>query len=242
MKRGLLIGLVVAGMLMVGAVVGVFLPSAAAAVADEAIDNVPAVREARQAVVGMAVVRGTADVTGQTIPAVVDALETGKSPAQVAAENGSSGEAIIENVRTRAEDLLALAVLDGKITQERADELVERTVTQATELVDDTELGERIVTARETHMFRLLVRSTANQTDLRIVEIAQELRAGQTLGAIIDAQGVERSAVIDTALVRMEQFLQLGLDRGLLTQEELDQIIAECAETSERLLDEPRTR
>lgn len=81
-------------------------------------------------------IRATAELTGAELSAVRQALRDGQSLAEFAAANGSSGEAVVQAVVARARERLDKAVENGRITQEQAEELIQRLTERATELVN----------------------------------------------------------------------------------------------------------
>lgn len=89
-----------------------------------------------------ALIRTTSALTGESVPAVRAALRDGQSLAQFAAANGSSGDAVVQDVVDRARERLARAVENGRISQQLADALLAELTTKATEIVNDTGLGD----------------------------------------------------------------------------------------------------
>lgn len=95
-----------------------------------------------------ALVRATVEATGQDAPAVRQALVGGQSLAQFAAANGSSGDEVVQAVVAKARERIDKAVARGRITSERAETLIDKLTTRATELVNDTGLGAKIAARR----------------------------------------------------------------------------------------------
>ncbi|GAB4448246.1 MAG: hypothetical protein OHK0015_52850 [Chloroflexi bacterium OHK40] len=95
-----------------------------------------------------ALIRATADLSGLKPLEVREALIAGQSLAQVAAANGSSGEAVVDRVVGDARDLLDKAVERGRITREKADSALQRLTERATEMVNDAELGKGLPQGR----------------------------------------------------------------------------------------------
>lgn len=157
----------------------------------------------RRAPLVAALVRATAEVTELSVQDVVTALRGGQSLAQVAAANGSSAEAVVQVVTTKASERLDRQVAAGRLSQERADEQLARLKTRATELVNDTTLGstidERIDTMRTRAVTPGLVRAASDITDLPVGDIAGRLRDGESLEQIVRSAGADPAAVIDAA-------------------------------------------
>ncbi len=196
--------------------------------------------QARQKAGALVVVRATADVSGLTLPQVVDALETGKSPAQVATDNGATRDELVAAAEAQVDDLLALAVLNGNLTEAEADRIRQAAAGRIQQAVDNTNLGAQIAAARERLMRAMLVKATADETGLPVREVVSRVRNGESLSQVAAAEGADRDAIIELALSRMSDALQRPVDRGLLTDAERQQIIEECRVTSQTLMDETR--
>lgn len=188
----------------------------------------------------LVIVRATADVTGLTLPQVVDELEAGKSPAQVATDNGATRDALVAAAEAQVDDLLALAVLNGNLSEAEADRIRQTAATRIQQAVDNPTLGAQIATARERLMRAMLVKATADETGLSVREVVSRVRSGESLSQVAAAEGADRDAIIELALSRMSDALQRPIERGLLTDAERQQIIDECRVTSQTLMDETR--
>ncbi|NJN18723.1 MAG: hypothetical protein HC822_21940 [Oscillochloris sp.] len=148
-------------------------------------------------------IRVTAEQTNQAVLEVTDALVAGQTLGEVATGGGSSSEAVIDAVAVQAQARLDQAVQRGRISQERADEMIAKLRERATEIMADPELGtkiaDRIEQAEQRYVMPALVRSSADQTGLAPREIVERLRAGETLEAIVQDAGGDINAVIDDA-------------------------------------------
>lgn len=155
------------------------------------------------AALATALIRSTADATGQTAQAVVEDLKAGQSLAQIATASGSSPEAIVKTVTDKAKARLDQAVARGRISQQRADELLQRLTTKANEVVNDTTLGTKIedrqAQLRTKAVMPALVREASKSTGLPVGDIAGRLRDGESLTAIVESAGGDINAVIDAA-------------------------------------------
>lgn len=143
-------GIVAAGALAATLALGAPAPASAAATPDTTVsaqlnNGRPGGRQQALRVVSVrALVRTTADLTGKEVSAVRQALVDGQSLAQFAAANGSSGDAVVKAVVDKASERISKAVTDGRISQEFADAMVKELTRKATELVNDTTLGQKI--------------------------------------------------------------------------------------------------
>lgn len=150
-----------------------------------------------------ALIRATVDLTGLTNQQVLDALRAGRSLAQIAAANGSSGDAVVQAVVTKVKERLDRLVAEGRLTQAQADQRLADVKTRATELVNDTTLGQRIGTRMEDRNERavmgMLVEAASTVTGLTTSDIVARLRAGESLEQIVRSAGANPTTVIDTA-------------------------------------------
>jgi uncharacterized protein (DUF433 family) len=67
----------------------------------------------------------------------VQALRSGQTPAQIAEEHGSSGQALIDAIVAAEREHLDKAVADGKLAQEKADEILTRVTETAGKWVEN---------------------------------------------------------------------------------------------------------
>jgi polyhydroxyalkanoate synthesis regulator phasin len=150
-----------------------------------------------------ALLKSTLDVTGLERDALAEALTNGQSLAQIAEANGSTADAIIQPVLDKARDRLDKAVQNGRISQERADELLDKLSREATQIVEDNQLGEKINALKERAeqlaVLPALVRTAADETGLTPQEIRQQLRDGASLETIVTDAGGDIQQVIDNA-------------------------------------------
>ncbi|MFQ3660774.1 MAG: hypothetical protein SNJ69_00125 [Chloroflexaceae bacterium] len=150
-----------------------------------------------------ALIRSTSELTGLTGQQVLDELRAGKSLAQIAAANGSSGDAVVQAVVARIKERLDRLVAAGRLTRAQADERLATVTTRATELVNDTTLGQTIDTRATNRQDRAvtaaLVQAASDATGLSAGDILTRLRDGESLEQIVRSAGANPTAVIDAA-------------------------------------------
>lgn len=151
----------------------------------------------------VALFRETMEATGLDRAALQQELEAGKSLAQVAAASGSSGDAVVQAVLDKLKERLDTAVQRGRISQERADTLLQEATTKANAIVNDTALGaqiaERADQARQRSVMPALIKAASDATGLPVGEITGRLRDGESLTTIVTGAGGDINAVIDAA-------------------------------------------
>jgi polyhydroxyalkanoate synthesis regulator phasin len=241
MKQRIIWALTLAGIMLAVSFSGIGTPTAAAAPPAQAADEGeligPPEREGRhhlrEALV-FQLIRITADVSGIPINQVIDELQNG-SLADVAGAHGSSGEAVIQEAQQQASDRLAEAVANGRITQERADALLERISEHITEVVNNPDLGEAVAQRQERQAKRVLVDATADITRLSFREIMQRVRSGDTIDNIVTSENHTVDEVVDQAASVVQHQLNHIIDGGHITQEESDALLQDFRERAERL-------
>jgi len=150
-----------------------------------------------------ALIRSTGDLTGLTGEQVLNELRAGKSLAQIAAANGSSGDAVVQAVVAKVKERLDRLVAAGRLTQAQADQRLATVTTQATEMVNDTTLGQKIDTRignrQERAVMAALVQAAGDATGLSANDIVTRLRNGESLEQIVRSAGGDPAAVINAA-------------------------------------------
>lgn len=150
-----------------------------------------------------ALIRSTSDLTGLTGEQVLNELRAGKSLAQIAAANGSSGDAVVQAVVAKVKERLDRQVAAGRLTQAQADQRLATVTTQATEIVNDTTLGQKIDTRignrQERAVMAALVQAARDATGLSASDIVTRLRNGESLEQIVRSAGGDPAAVINAA-------------------------------------------
>lgn len=160
--------------------------------------------------------------------------------AEVITANGGSIETVTADVTAALTDRINTALENGRITQERADEML----SNLPELIDSAlngefrvlrgfraglrgEFGQRGGLLR--NALRLdalpLINAAADATGLTVREIANQLRSGSTLSEIITANGSTPEAVIAAAVQATQTRLDEAVANGRLTQEQADDIL-----------------
>lgn len=196
-------GALTVGLALIGTLAAAWGPTSAAGRVDQTGQAGNLRDRAKGAVTTAALVKQSAELTGLEPRAVVEALRGGQSLAQIAAANGSSGQAVVDGVVAKARKLLDRAVANGRMTQAEADAKLAELTTKAGELVNDTALGEKIDKGRDKLVTAALVPATADITGLEAREIRQRLVSGESLATIISSAGKTTDEVLDKAV---EQF------------------------------------
>jgi hypothetical protein len=238
MKQRIIWTLTLAGIMLAVAFGSIGTPTAAAATpAQTAAEGEligPPEREGRRhlrELLAFKLIRITADLSGISINQVIDELQNG-SLADVAAAHGSSGEAVIQEAEQQASERLAEAVANGRITQQRADALLERISEHIAEVVNNSDLGEAVA---QRQAKRVLVDATADITRLSFREIIQRVRGGETIANIVTSESHTMDEVLDQAAIIVLDRLNHAVDGDHITQEEADALLQAFLDRAEQL-------
>ena len=78
-----------------------------------------------------------AETLEMSVPDFMQALRNGQTPAEIAEEHGISAQDLVDAIIAAQTEKLEQAVADGKITQERADEILARMNEKVTHWVEN---------------------------------------------------------------------------------------------------------
>jgi polyhydroxyalkanoate synthesis regulator phasin len=168
-------------------------------------------------------------------------LRGGQSLKQIIEAHGKSVDEVMQQFTEKAQQHLDVAVEAGKLTQEQADAILQVVRLQATQMIRDEALGEKVEQHLERGVLLALGRATADVTGLPPVTILQRFRAGESLTAIAESEGKTRQEVLDAGNVIYTNRLETAVANGRIAQEEADARLAIFNEMAERLVDEVRT-
>jgi DNA-binding CsgD family transcriptional regulator len=150
--------------------------------------------------------------------------KAGKSLAEIAAAQGVSAEAVIELLTKQHEAKLAEAVKAGKLTQEQADKLKEKTAERVKAFVENPHVGRGHGFGGKWHL-----KDNAELLALLKIDaekLKEEWKAGKSLAEIAAAQGVSTEAVIELLTKQHEAKLAEAVKAGKLTQEQAEKFKA----------------
>jgi polyhydroxyalkanoate synthesis regulator phasin len=124
------------------------------------------------------------------------------------------------------------AVTEGRLSRERADEMLENLPDRITQLFDEVhDFEDRpLINMAERGLFAYLMQTIVDTTDLSRQEIADEIEAGSTLSEIIVANDGDVDTIKSDVLAELTERLDARVANGDLTQEEADTILAEAGE------------
>jgi len=164
-----------------------------------------------------------ADLTGLTMEEIAEEIGAGATIAQMAAANGSSTQEYVDAVVTEAEEHLAAAVADERLTQEEADEKLAELTDRVTEEVNEAypfRIGRRIQQTQ----------ALAEVLGLTVEDLAAAKEAGTSLSDLASQQGVAVDDIVAVLIAPLEDRLDGAVADERLTQEEADEKLADATE------------
>jgi hypothetical protein len=171
-------------------------------------------------------IQAAAEETGLEAQEILSQIRDGMTLAEVVAANGGDIQVVIDTVIAGASERLAEAVENGRITQERADEMLANLETLITEGVNREFTGRPGLRGIVRNGERGLLESVTEATGLSGEEILLLLRDGMTLAEVITANGGDVDAVIASAIADATARINEAVASGRLTQEQADELSA----------------
>lgn len=190
-----------------------------------------------------------AEILGMDPAEIVDQLEAGSTLAQVAADNGSSGDALVDALVANLNEKLDTAVANERIDQEKADEILANAEEKITEMVNSTRA--EIEAAREAQRAERRAQKEARRAEhqetvsavigIPFDEIRAALQEGETTLADIAAEnGVDLDTLVAGLVAPAAEELQAKVADGTLTADEAAERLADITERiTERVQTEP---
>jgi hypothetical protein len=176
------------------------------------------------------------EATGLDAANLRESLQAGGTLADAITANGGDVVLVTADVMTTLTTRINEAVTNGRITQERADELLANLETRVTDILNgEANLGG-IFREREGRGLRglgderALIEAVMEATGLTRGTILGQMIDGVTLGEIVTANGGDVDAVTAAALATATERVNEAVANGRITQEQADQLLARLSE------------
>lgn len=162
---------------------------------------------------------------------VISHLRTGGTLADLAEENGSSGEELVEVLLAIADDKIDAALRSGRIDEAQAEELHRRAEERITNFVFSTHDGPHPGPGLGNRPFRgLVLETTMEFLDLNQGQVVSHMRTGGTLAELAEENG-SSGPELEAALVdAVAQVLDGLVAEGRITQERADRLLEQATE------------
>ncbi|MGG0882539.1 hypothetical protein ABE130_00135 [Brevibacillus parabrevis] len=162
---------------------------------------------------------------------LAEELKAGKSLAAVAEAQGVSVDDLVSLLVEQQEAKLKEAVTAGKLTQEQADKMNENAAERVKEMVQNTHqdrgpgkgFGFGFGGFDKNEELLSLLKLDADK-------LGEELKAGKSLAAVAEAQGVSVDDLVSLLVEQQEAKLKEAVTAGKLTQEQADKMNENAAE------------
>lgn len=174
----------------------------------------------------------TAEVTGLSEEEVVAALRDGQTVAEIAQSEGVDPQAIVDAAIAEAESKLEAAVEEGRLTEERMDQMLDRLAEELPERLEQPWQpgGPRgMLFEPFNEGFWSIYDAVAEALDLTPEELFAKLHDGQSVADIAEEQGVEmeeiRAAVEDARVEMRKEAIEQAVENGRLSQGQAEWMI-----------------
>ena len=183
------------------------------------------------------VIQVVSEALGMEVQDVVALMKEGKTLAQIITDNQGNVDAIVATLVDRLREGLQEKVDSGDITQEQLDQRMANAEERITALLN----GER--PAGGAHRYgkvRQVIQLVSDALGMEAQDVVALMKEGKTLAQIITDNEGDVDAIVDTLVDRLREGLQEKVDSGDITQEQMDQRMANAEERIAALLNGER--
>ncbi len=161
--------------------------------------------------------------------------DSGKSLAQIGAAHNVGRQEIIDLVLKQMNQHLEQGVAEGRISEDRANEMREHASAKVQEMVDGKHMGfDKRHGDKKENQQELL-----NLLQVDEATFKQEMGSGKTLGQIADQHNISRQDIIDLMVKHMNQHIDKDVAEGRLTEQQASEMKNHAAEKTQEMIDHP---
>lgn len=174
-----------------------------------------------------------AEILGVDAADLRERLVAGETVADIAEDEGVAIDDVVAALVERAEERLATAVEDERITQEAADERLSDIEERITDMVNGDvpfRFGHRGGPFGGPSFLGAGLDVLADVLGLDAATLEEQLRAGDTMADIAEQQGVALEDVIAALEAQATERLDQAVDDGRITQEQADEMLEGIAD------------
>lgn len=180
-----------------------------------------------------------AEILGMEPADIIEQFEAGSTLAEIAADNGSSGQELEDALLANLAEKLETAVADERITQEKADEILANATEKIDTLVNSTQ--EEIQAARQEQRAERRAEREARQAErqeilsnllgMPFADIQAALQEGeQALADIAAEQGVGLTDLVSALVAPIAEDLDAKVAEGTITADQAAERLAQITE------------
>ena len=172
-------------------------------------------------------------------------MKEGKTIAQIAEEQGTTVNAVVDELLAPVEKRLDRAIADGKLSQEQAEEKLSEAEARITEMVQNATLeeiiGHEVEKIRKqdgkARQDRMLLDQVCQIINLDPEELHAQLKEGKTIAEIAQEHGVSRDALIETLVEHAQDRLDKAVSDGRLDEEKAAEIMTKTEDRLTKFVD-----
>lgn len=171
------------------------------------------------------------EATGLSETEVLQQLRDGSTLSEIITANGGDVEAIKAEVTALVTEHIETAVSEGRISRERADDMLANLPERINTLFDEVHNFEgRPYNRVERGLFGYLMQQISDATSLSREEIAEQVAAGSTLSEVITANGGDVEAISSAVLAEVTERLNARVESGDISQADADTLLVQAEE------------
>lgn len=174
--------------------------------------------------------------TGHTPREIVQQVRNGSTLADIIRANGGDVQVVIDQTVVLMTDRINQAVANGKMPQQRADEILANLTERVTQGINGELRPNR---GMERRVAMGVLRLAAEQTGLTARDIVQEIRSGKSLADVLIEHGVDTETFITNAVTALNERLDQAVTNGRLTQADADQKLTQFEERLRERITQP---
>ncbi|GEM_PF-3826345 len=168
------------------------------------------------------VLAAVAEELGLSPRGVVVALAKGETLADLAAENGSSGDELVDALTARLGAALDEAVAEGRIDPERAAEIRERSAERIETLV--FEPHRRLARRSAVAVMRLRAAETISEMlGMTLGELRDAVAGGTTVAELAEERGVDVDELVAAVMAPLEERAARAVEAGRVDPDRVDE-------------------
>jgi hypothetical protein len=144
---------------------------------------------------------------------------------------GISEDELTTAVKDVEIDMVNQAVTDGRLTQEQADEIIQRIQDGPVHFPGQGRPGPRVCKARD-----FVLESAAEVLGMEVGQLEGQLNSGKSLAQVAEEQGMSVEDFKAALIADVDADLQAKVDAGEITQEQKDRMLARFTENVDRII------
>jgi hypothetical protein len=151
---------------------------------------------------------------------VLAQMRDGQTLSAIITGSGGSIADVTVTLTEAATERITTALDNGRISQERADQMLANLPGNIDRLLNTTMQDARVNSAE-----RRLAPAVADAAGIPLTDVLAQIQGGQTLGAILSANGIDPAAFTAGRVAQADERLTQAVENGRITQERADSLL-----------------